>query len=400
MLMRFRDFLCGWRYMTIAGESRSAAMDLLYREECTFRHSGETADGSLRILMREKAARQFIAAAEEEGIALHVGEGHGLPVVMDFLKRRPMLPLGCFLAALWIGYSSRIVWDIEITGNTKTPYEEIVTTLDSLGFGIGTYYPAVDFDRLHAQYAAAQHDIAWLSVYMNNTVAEIEVREVWKDERVRPEENEYANVVADCTGVVEEVHVYEGQAAVKSGDIVRPGQVLISGAVMKKDGGIRYEYASGEVICRTAVPLSAEVRTEREVYVLTGEEKREKTVKIFKKTINLFGKGGITYASYDKISTMEQVCPFGLVRLPVWIEETVYRETACAKETISADDAAAQAMAELSGKIRDETADAELVAKEIRTAFENGVYRMDCLLTLRRDIGRTVPFTAEKTAKS
>jgi len=129
-------------------------------------------------------------------------------------------------------------------------------------------------------------------------------------------------------------------------------------------------------------------------------EKHEKTVKIFKKTINLFGKGGITYASYDKISTMEQVCPFGLVPLPVWIEETVYRETVRVKETVSADDAAAQALAELSGKIRDETAEAELTAKEIRTSFENGVYRIDCLLTVRRDIGRTAVFTAEDTADS
>lgn len=398
MLMRFRDFLCGWRYLTVAGEYRGEAMDLLYRENLSFRHSGTTQDGDVRIHMRARAAKRFLALAEKTGIRCTASDMHGLPVVLAFMRQRPMIPLGCLLAAVWIAYSSHIVWDIHVTGNTKTSDEEIMETLDSLGFGIGTYFPDVDFEKLHTQYAAAQHDIAWLSVYMNEAVAEVQVRELVKDERIKHAGDTYANIVASCTGVVEEIHVFEGQAAVMVGDVVRPGQVLISGVVVKKDGGTRCEYADGEVVCRTVVPISAQVMTERETKNYTGEEKHEKTVKIFKKSINLFGKGGITYASYDKISTMEQVCPFGAVPLPIWIEETVYRETAAVRETISADDAAAEAMAELTGKIKDETADAELVGREVSTTFENGVYRIDCVLTLRKDIGKTVEFTAENTA--
>lgn len=395
MLMRIRNFLCGWRYLMIMEESRAEAMDLIYREKLRFKHDRNT-DSGVRIIMREKAAWKFMILSEEHGIACRASEVHGLPVVCSFMRRRPMIPLGILIAAVWILYSTNIVWDIKIEGNTKTSDEEIIEVLNSLGFGIGTYFPDVDFDALHSKYSAAQQDIAWLSIYMDGTVAEVQVRELWRYDREKHGDDTYANIVAECTGIVEEVNVFEGQAAVKSGELVRPGQVLISGVLEKKDGGIRYEYADGEVVCRVAVPLSAEVNTERDEKVYTGREKNEISVKIFKKSINLFRKGGIVYTSYDKISTMEQLCPFGICTLPIWIEKTVYREFDIARETISADDAAAEAMIELSRKIRDETADAELVGREVTTGFNGGVYKIDCLLTLRRDIGKSVEFTADE----
>lgn len=395
MLMRVRDFLCGWRSLTVERDGRSAAMELIYREGLSFRHSGFTADGGVRICMRERTARRFLALAEERGISCASSATNGLHVVLAFLRQRPMLPLGCLLATLWIGYSSHIVWDIRITGNSKTSCEEITAVLDSLGFGVGTYFPRVDFKKLHTQYAAAVHDIAWLSIYMNNAVAEVQVRELWQDEREKHTAGTYANIVGERTGVIEEVHVFEGQAAVKPGELVRPGQVLISGVVENKDGEVRCEYAEGEVICRIAVPISVEVRTERETKIRTGREKHEKTLKIFKKTINLFGKGGISYADYDKISTMEQLCPFGWVPLPIWLEETTYCETIPSRETISTDAAVCEAVTELNRRIREETAQAELVSKEVRAAFEEGVYRISCVLTLRKDIGSAVEFRTE-----
>lgn len=394
MLIKLRDFLCGWYYIEISRECGSKAMDILYREGISFRHH-EVTEYGIRIIIRKKSAVRFMKLASESCVCYKASVVHGIPVVLDFIKHRPVIPIGLVLAGVWIMYSTHIVWDIRITGNDKTPSAEIVKTLDELGFGIGTYFPNVDFNSLHSKYLVVQDDIAWLSVYMDGTVADIQVRELYKDERYFPDDMTYANIVAECTAVVESVNVFEGQATVKAGDIVREGQVLISGVVEKKDGGIRYEYAKGEVICRVAVPMSVEIKTDRDKKAYTGREKSEKTIKIFKKSINLFRKGGIEYASYDKISTMEQLCPFGICTLPVWIEETVYREYDTAHETISADDATAEAMSELSEKIKDETVYGELLGKEVTSGFSDGIYRIDCLLTMRRDVGRTVEFTTE-----
>jgi|GEM_PF-1396534 len=395
MLKRFREFLTGYRYLTFSQEKAAEAVELMRREKITFSRGGVSKDGGTVVKLREKAARYFEYCAGKQGLAYTTSRTYGMPVILRFFARRPMLIAGSLIAAGWLMYSTNIVWDIRIEGNTKTPDEEIISVLESVGFGIGTYFPSVDLVEISERYAAVQHDIAWLSVYMNNAVAEIQVREMYMDERNLKKHPVYANITAECTGVMEEVNVFEGQAAVKTGDVVRPGQVLISGVIKMKDGGARYEYAAGEAIARVAVPVSVEVSCEKEKKVPTGNERHEYEVKIFKKTLNFFQKGGIIYASYDKISTMEQLCLFDSIYLPVWIQKTSYIETVTEKETVSSDDAAAEALRLLDGKMRAAAVNAELVSREVTTCFENGVYRIECLLTLRKDIGKVSEFTLD-----
>ena len=394
MLGRLRNYLCGWREIKVGAEQRREAFDLIYKNELSFYSERMEEDGGVRFVMRERECRRFFALAEARETEYECSEVRGLPVTLNFLRRRPMIPLVLILALVWLFYSEKLVWDIRIEGNDKTPTEEIVAYLDELGFGVGTYYPDVNFNQLHANYAAGQDDIAWLSVYMHGTVAEVQVKELYRDERVKPGENTYANVVAVEAGVVESVAVYEGQAAVRPGDIVGPGQVLISGVVEMKDGRVRYEYAAGEVICKTTDSAHVEIPLEVEKKVYTGRQKIKKSVKFFKKSINLFIKGGIEYTTCDKIDMMEQLCPFGLATLPVWIGTTVYREYETVTETVSPETAAEDALRELNRLIKEKTSGGELTSRTVTTSFEGGVYVIDCLLYILRDNGATVEFTA------
>ncbi len=392
MLNHLSDFLRGWRLLTIPPEEHTRTFDLMYRNGIPFTDEHPLPDGSITVRLRGGNSAVFQHYAEREGLSCHLGEPHGLPVVCSFLLHRPAIPLGVLLFAGWMFYSTRIIWDVRIAGAQKTEPAEIIARLGEIGCGVGDYFPAIDFNDLHAKYAASQQDIAWLSVYMNGTVAEVQVRELWRDERTHPPENTYANVLADADGIVEVVNVREGQACVKPGDLVRKGQVLISGVIEQKDGSIRYEYAAGEVICRTAHPIGAEIRTEREEKAYTGRETVKKSIKFFKKTINLFINGGTLYTNYDKIYTMEQLCPFGLCELPVWYETTVYREYEPVRQDISPEDAAEEAILSLTEQIRAATQNAELLSKTIDAGFADGVYKIHCLLYLRRDVGRTEEF--------
>lgn len=398
MLKNLTDFLLGWREVRVAAEDRAWAMDTAYRGGFTVRTQVMEADGGIRFRLREREARHLLWLAKQRGTEITVTDSGGLPEMARFLLRRPMIPLGCGIMLWWLLYSEGLIWDVQVEGNTKTPTEEIVTRLADMGCGVGDRWGDIDFDVLHARYAAEQKDLAWLSVYRNGTVAEVQVRELWRDERPKHDGNTCANVVASCDGIVEDVRVFQGQAAVKAGDLVREGQVLISGVIEDKDGSSRFQYAAGEVRCTVAVPLSVSVETKREVKRLTGQEISQKSVKIFKKTINLFGKGGIAYPDCDKIYKMEQLCPFGLVTLPVWFTETVYREVETVMEEVPADDAAAEALMLLNQKIRQETENADLTERLIETDFSDGVCQIRCTLILSKDIGRTEEFTVHPEA--
>ena len=362
MFKPIRRFFTGWRRVRVSNESSAKVFDSLYRKGISFDGEKRLSDG-IEFNISEREYKEVCESLE----CCAVSEVHGLPYVAGFVLARPMVAVGILMFYLWMSYSSQLIWDVRVEGNTKTDTDEITEMLADLGCGIGDRYTKINFNKLHADYAAMQHDIAWLSVFMNGSVA----------------------------GVVEEVNVIEGQAAVFPGQLVRKGQVLISGVVEGKDGEFRYEYAEGEVICRTATSICEKVNVNREKKAYTGREKTRFRVKIFKKMINLFIKGGIEYGVCDTISTMDKLCPLGLCEIPVWIEKTVSREYVSENEQISAERASEEAMLSLNRKIKRLTTDAELEYKEIHSKFEDGVYTIECMLYLRRNTAATSEFTVQ-----
>ena len=391
MIRSLRDFLVGWRQVKIALADRTSAFDAMYRAEIA-PHRERRRGEAVFFRIKEADERRLRAVFAERGIGAEISGKRGVPAAFAFCLRRPAVPLGLILLAVWLFWSGRLVWDIRVEGNGDVPAEEIVEVLASLGFEIGTDYTRVDFDQLHADYVAAQNRIAWLSVVMDGTVARVQVREMLPGGSEPPPAGTAANVVASAGGVIEEIDVREGTAAARAGDVVRPGQVLISGVIENKDGTSRFEYASGEVWATVAVPLSVEIPLERGEYRETGREKTRFSIKIFKKTINLSRNYGIAYATYDKIDTIGRVCLFGTLDLPIWIERHAARETEPVTVTLTEEEAAGEARTAMRALIRRETENGTLLVKQFTERCEGGVFRLDALLYLTRDIGETAEF--------
>ena len=383
----------GWRRLSFPPEYRAEVFDTAYRAGIRLWGERRRRNGpSLSVRVGLRDAERLSALLAARGIGASLSEPEGLPAVLCFLRRRPGIPLGLLLFVLWTAWSSGVVWDVRIEGNEHVPDEAILAQLEELGFGIGTRFREVDFDQLHADYRAAQDEIAWLSVYMDGTVARVQVWETMAGKPSADRAGMGANVIASADGVIEEVRVFEGQAAVKPGDVIRTGEVAISGAVEKKDGGVRWEYAEGEVLATVAVPLSAEAPFERTETRATGREKRSWSVKIFKKTVKLFEKGGIAYGSCDTIDTIGRVCLFGRIPLPLWCGTTVVRETEPVTVTVAPEEARAEARAEMRRLIREAAAEGQLAGKIVREETAGGSCRVDAVLYVTKDIGETSEF--------
>ncbi len=400
MFKRIVGFFGGYVILTVPRALRSAVYNILFC--CGMEFFGEhlKKDGTLRLCLPKvyiSAFREELCRCDLDGVA--ISPMRGFPVGVHFLLHRVGITLGIVLFLLWSYVAERIVWDIRIEGNTSTPDHEIIELLTDLGCGYGAWFPAIDFDNLHARALTMTDTLGWLSVYMNGTVAEVQVREQLRPEGTKPEAGTYANVVAGEDGVIESVRVVEGQAAVRPGDVVRAGDVVISGVMERKDmflpeGGVRFEYAAGEVFAKTVRPISVEISLNREEKVYTGAEKRVKSIKIFGNVVKLFENTGITYAKYDKIDKIERLSLFGVCDLPLWVEETIYREYVYETKEISPEAAVAEGMTELR-RLTDEAVEGgELSEKTVTSDFADGVYRIRCLLYVIRDIAKTVEFSA------
>ena len=146
----------------------------------------------------------------------------------------------------------------------------------------------------------------------------------------------------------------------------------------------------------TPVPIEERVRLNTEEKRYTGRQKTKYSIKIFKKTVNLFLNGGIDGGVYDTINMMEKLCPLGVCEIPVWINKRVYREYEPVSVTLTPEEAVENAAASMREKIRRATEDGELESRESEAHFDGGEYVMKCLLYIRKNAARTAEFTAEE----
>lgn len=384
MMKTFLNWLVGWQTVSTDAEHAAAVLNHLQDGGFLHWHMQNKADGGIIFRMRAADAEKLILrvpAAVAESV-------RGLPAFRRRYRGRWGIPLGMVLFALIVYVSGTVVWKVEVTGNNELSAETVIRMLEEYGFGVGTRFGNIDFDVLQNDFLLTTDEIAWIAVNMEGTVARVEIRENLGTRRKR-QEGSAANMIAAEDGQVLEVRLVGGRAAVVRGDIVRKGELLISGLLTVGEDGLRYEYAAGEVLAQVNRVITAESPLVRTENIPTGSEKQKKTVRFFDKSVKLFINTGITYAKYDTIIENKQLTlPFGLT-LPVWITTETVRELREETVTVSEDRAMADAMILYRVEMDKLLADAEILSIDTQKVCQDGVCRIVGRAVCITDIART-----------
>lgn len=390
MLDQLWHLCMGWVELLVPSSCQEKLLALLWGKDIRFWHYRETKDHvSVRV---PKGALSLLSTA---CIPMEIGRYGGIPTLVGFCLARPGLALGTVLLVLWCLYAEHLVWRVEIDGCQTLSESAVQEILAAHGCGVGDYIPAIDCDALHATVKAEHPEIAWLSVYLHGNTASVQLRETKFPEVKEHTAGTYANVVAACAGEIVSVRVYEGEAVVVPGDVVLPGELLISGVVsMKNEGQSRLEYASGAVLAKVAYPIAIEVTPMQEMLTYTGAKRTHRTVTILGRTLRLYRDADIPYAEYDTAEAVDAIQLLGHIRLPVTITTVTYRETESRPIQRTPDEAVADALGKLRCAMDDALQKGELLERTVTTAIaEDGTVRIDCLLYLLEDIAKTKEFT-------
>lgn len=285
------------------------------------------ADGVYTIILPEKHVKVFTLFAEENEISYTFERYPGIPLLYQKYKKRPGILVGAVLFFAIIISSQRIIWDFDITGNESIPDQEIIAALEAVGCSSGGLISKLDFGIIQNNCLIRAEELAWISVNMDGNLARVEVREKRTvPMKYAPVKGQFANIVAAEDGVIELCHVKNGKAIVYPGNIVRKGDLLISGVIDIGESGVRYEYADGEVMATVYREIESFVPFEMKKQAPTGKKKTEYQLKIFGKSINISPRGSIDYNLYGKIVENEKLSlPFGIT-LPMWVTKTVFSE--------------------------------------------------------------------------
>ena len=138
------------------------------------------------------------------------------------------LPIGALLAVILFGYLNGFVWDIRIRGNHELPTARIEEELRTAGLFVGVPFSLADRRQIANAALLSTTDLSYLSVNYRGTVAYVEVLERKEQPGGSPELSP-ANLVAAEDAVIEFLSVRSGDVRVHCGQVVRAGDLLVSG---------------------------------------------------------------------------------------------------------------------------------------------------------------------------
>jgi len=321
------NYARGWVRLQAVGAFPERLLNLCAQNEVTF-WAVEWRDGqTLALTVLQGHLSRVEALAPRAGCELTVEGQAGVPSVLHRFRKRYGFLAGLFLSVLLVCLGSRFVLTVEVTGNQAVPQAAILSQLRREGLRPGVYGPHLDTKQIALNTQLALEELAWVSVNLYGTRAQVVVRETQPPPEL-PEREGTSDILARAGGLILEINAAAGQAKVKPGDTVAKGDVLISGTVTME--GPQYSdipprylhvHAVGQVWARTwrtvqgTTPLNATTKQ------YTGKERSFWSVTVLDRHINFFGNSSIYGPEYDKIrktytATLPkgQVLPFSITR--------------------------------------------------------------------------------------
>ena len=384
--MTLFGFFAGETVFEASGKDAAKIFNVCMRERIPY---GKTVWNGECFLMTctGRAATRLAALCKQEGIVLAVRKQSGLKTLVARYRGRMGLFLGFFLVVTLFVLSRGVIWRVRVTGNERLSEARILCLLAENGVEVGAPLGRVVPDFLEGNILLAEKDISWIALSVKGTTVNVELRETV---RAETKKENAANLVALCDGQIERIEVYDGNVTVKKGDVVRAGELLVSGVYDTGDGGnLRTTRAYGEVFARTVHEFSVKIPLSYEEKVYTGREWSEKTVNFFGKAIKVFTNCRKAPPTCDIIYYKNDLRLFGGDPLPIGVKTVRYREYVQRTVTLPAAKAAEYAFAEMEREMKGLSEKVELLEKILSFELTDEAYILNCRVTCMENIAVT-----------
>ena len=255
-----------------------------------------------------------------EGEKMEVMQSGGLPELFSLLRRWWLLTFSFLvLGALTLWLSGRILF-IRVEGNVRVPDRLIAARAEECGVYFGASGRALRSEQVKNHLLWAIPELRWAGVNLDGCNAVITVAE--RDAGITQEQGT-GDLVASVDAMVTAVFPQTGTSLVVPGQVVRRGDILISGAT---DVGLctRVDRAAGEIYGLTRREYTASLPQNTLQREPAGEAFRKFSLRIGKKSVNFSNDSGILHGTCVKMRTVNYLTLPGGFRLPVALVTDTY----------------------------------------------------------------------------
>lgn len=300
----------------VTGEETLRFVNLCRNNGIELRHLVRR-ENAIQMEIDAKNFKKLRPLVRKTHVKIHILNRHGPAFFFYRHKRRWWFLLGMTVFAGMIYILSLFVWQIDIDGNCKYTDALILQALAKMDVKTGCRKSEIDLPKIEEELRIMYNEITWVSASIAGTKLQIELREgdlkisgssgggqTGNVKRVENRENNPktqngesetdlpANLVADEDAIITNLVVRRGTVAVRYGDEVKKGDVLIEGKVyiynedetLKK---VDYLTAEGDVFGKYQELYEKHYQRKHEVRSYMGKNYRELGVAIVGKSFCL-----------------------------------------------------------------------------------------------------------------
>ena len=319
--------------------------------------------------------------------SIKIERKRGLPfIIHKYRKRKIFLGLFIFILISFITMSN-FVWNIEIIGNKKIDKEELIECLNENGLKIGSNKNKIDTSKIINNIRLERDDIAWVGINLKGTNAIVEIKESDKAPEIL-DEKDYCNIVSDRNAMITKLNIQNGTSAVKVGDIVKPGDILVSGHMEGKYTGYRYVHSQADIEAKVWYSKKEKFFLNQEIQVPTGATEKKYTLNLNNFKINFY-KTLSKFKNYDTINESKKIILFSNFYLPIEIIKTVNYEYDKQQRTYTEEELVEIATDKLEEDLNEEIDNKDsIVNKQVNIYPGDGYIEVEIIYEVLENIGR------------
>ncbi len=394
------QFLKGYVRMKIWGVSPERFLNLCANKNILLWDISKEGD-AYTMCISLSAFLQLRPIARKTGVRVVVLQRYGLPFSLPGLLKRKIFIAGLFLCvAFWI-VSYRFVWDIRLEGNYQITQEVFSDFLASQQVHVGMQKTDLDISSLEKEIRRAFPEITWTSARLSGTRLEISIKEndaPITTETEKPEGGQ--DLVSEYAGVITSMIVRSGVPAVKIGDIVEEGTLLVEGRVpiYNEDATVReylYITADADITVEHAITYQDTLPATYIQKDYTGRSLRRPFVRLGSQEIKLPQER--PYLVYDTVIQGHTPEVLEKLSVPFSWGQYVYREYMNVEHEYTLKQAEALLMEkELQFLATLEEKGVHIIEKDVKIEEGSVCWTMEGWILVDQLTGRLVPIAAEE----
>lgn len=207
-------------------------------------------NGALTAKTSIRCYKHIRPCAKKSGMKIKIKNKHGFPFFIRPYIQRKGISVGMAVSAVMLIFLCSCVWTIDVTGNERFTEEQILSIAESYGIYPGAFRKNIDPKEIKTDIKSEFKDISWFSVNINGGNISLEVTESTGSDEII-DFTTPCNIVSGIDGELLSLEAHSGTPAIKPGNAVTKGDLLISGVMEKTDGSPYFTHARGTAVIRT-----------------------------------------------------------------------------------------------------------------------------------------------------